>query len=100
MVWTRLNKLSGLGVTCTVSRVYRLLDLVAHGFALGGEQQGWIRAALPLLGMLTERTQHLQSAILRPDKAEREGFRGAQFLDVRGSLQPPFSSHQKEIKCC
>ena len=73
------------------------------GFAWDGEQQGWIRAALPPLGMLTGPMQHFQSALFKhrhlkvsAQLAEGEGFRGAQFLDVRGSLQLLISSHLRE----
>ena len=80
-----------------VPRFFCMLDLVAHGarghgpvcflflsaaeigFVGNGEQQGWIRAALCPLWMLTWPIQHFQSAIF-------EAWRGAEFLDIRGSL--------------
>ena len=64
-----------------VARIFRMLDLIAHGaaghgpvhlllisaaeigFAWDGEQQGWIRAALPPRKMLTGPIQHCQGAI-------------------------------------
>ena len=95
-----------------VPRIFRMLDLIAPrapghgpvhlllisaaemGFAWDGKQQGWVRAALPPLRMLTGPIQHFQSAIFQAwqlqsgaQLADREGVRGAQFLDVRGSLQ-------------
>ena len=95
-----------------VSRVFRMLDLIAHGpdghgpvhllltsdaeigFAWDGEERGWIRAALSPLGMLSRSIQHFQSAIFEAwqlkvsaQLADRKGLRGAQFLDVQGSLQ-------------
>ena len=53
--------------------------------------------------MLTGPIQHFQSAIFEAwqlkvsaQLAEREEFRGAQFLDVRGSVQLLVSSHLRE----
>ena len=64
-----------------VPRIFRMLDLIAHGadgqgtvqlllisaaelgFAWDGGQQGWVRAALPPLRMLSGPIQHLQSSI-------------------------------------
>ena len=104
------------------SSYFRMLDLVYHGplavalficflisaaeigFVLGGEQQGWIRAALPHLEMFSGPLQHLQMPIFEASQlkvsaqlAEMEGFRGAQCLDVQGSQQPLFSSHLQEL---
>ena len=73
------------------------------GFAWDGSEQGWIRAALPPLTMLSGRVQHFQKAILEAwqlkvgaQLAERQGFRSAQFLDLRRSLQLLNSSHLRE----
>ena len=64
-----------------ILRVFRMLDLIAHGapghgpvhllsisaaevgFVRDGEQQLWIRAALPPLRMIAGPVQHFQSAI-------------------------------------
>ena len=95
-----------------VSRIYRVPDLDAHGapglgplhllltlaaeigIAWVEEQQGWICAALPPLGMLAGPIQHFQSAIFEAwqlkvsaQLAEREEFQGAQFPDIHGSVR-------------
>ena len=78
------------------------------GVEWDGEQQGWIRAALRPLRMIAGPFQHFQSAIFEAwqpkvsaQLAEREGFRGAQFLDVRRSQQLlSLPTCGNEIKCC
>ena len=94
-----------------------MLDLLAHGaeghgpvpsaaeigFAWDGARRVCVRAALPALRMLSGLVQHFESAILEAwqlkvstQLAERQGFRGAQFLNLRGSVQLLNSSHLRE----
>ena len=58
-----------------VPRIFRMLDILAHGADGHGPvhllqscaeigEQGWIRAALPPLTMLSGRVQHFQNAVL------------------------------------
>ena len=58
---------------------------------------------LPPLGMVSGPVQHFENANLEAwqlkvstQLAERQGFRGAQFLNLRGSLQLRTSSHVRE----
>ena len=94
IVWTRFRPVRRYLAhrPLEVSRIYRMLDSIAHGapghslvhlllisaaeigFAWDGEQQGWIRAALPPPSGCWRGPFQL---------AEREGFQGAQFLDIR-----------------
>ena len=71
-----------------VSRIYRMLHLVAHrapghgpvhllpisaaeiGFVLDGEQQGWIRAALPPLGCLRGRSNIFRALVWMPGSSK------------------------------
>ena len=104
-----------------VPRTFRMLDLIAHGadghgpvhllrvsaaefgFAWEGEERGWIRAALLSLRMLAGLIQQFQSAIFKAwqlkvsvQLSDRKGLQSAQFLDIKGSLQQPTSSHLRE----
>ena len=73
------------------------------GFAWDGGVKGWFRAASLPLRVLSGPIQHFQSAIseawqlnVSAHLAERQGFRGAQFLDAKGSSQLLNSSHLRE----
>ena len=70
---------------------------------MGWGEQVLIRAAFFPLRMLSGPVQHFESVILEAwqlkvstQSAERQRFRGAQFLDLRGSLQIRSSSHLRE----
>ena len=84
--------------------VHLLLTSAAEiGFAWDGGEQGWVRAALPPLRMLCGLVKHFESVILKAwqrnvstQLAERQGFRGGQFLDLSGSLQLLESSYSRE----
>ena len=78
-------------------RIFRMLDLISRGaegcgpvqllltsaaeigFAWEGEERGWVRAALPAV----LEAWHLR---VTAQLAERKGFRGVEFADVKGSL--------------
>ena len=69
----------------------------------GMERKSVVRVALPPLRMFSGPIQHLQSTIFEAwqlnvsaQLADRKGFRGAQFLDIKGSLQLLNSSHLRE----
>ena len=84
--------------------VHLLLTSAAElGFAWDGEEKGWVRAALPPPKMMTGPIQHFSSSILDAWRlrisallAERQGFRGAEFVDVRSSLQLLSSSYLRD----
>ena len=123
IVWARFSMMRRY-LACRpdeVPRTFRMLDLLAHGaeghgpvhllltsaaeigFAWDGVNKVGFRLPSLLCGCLSGPVQHFQSAILEASQlkvsarlAERQGFRGAQLLDIRGSLQPLDSSHLRE----
>ena len=102
-------------------RIFWMLDLISRGaqghgpvhllltsaaevcFAWDGEEKGWVRISLPPLRMMTGPIQHFCSSILEAWRhrvtvklAVRVGFRGAEFIDFKGSLQLLTPSHLRE----
>ena len=75
-------------------RIYRMLDLVAHGAPGHGPAHLLIISAAELGFVWLGNSK--AGYVLHSRLAEREGFRGAQFLDIRGSLQLLISSHLRE----
>ena len=99
IVWARFRMMRRY-LACRpdeVPRIFRMLDLRAHGaeghgpvhllltsaaeigFAWDGGEQGWVRAALPPLWMLSGLVQHFHSAVLEAwqrvrEKGRRGGF--------------------------
>ena len=114
VIWARFSMLRRY-LACwpdEVPRVYRMLDLTAWGakghgpvhllldsasqigFVWDGVQQFFIRESLPPLRMLAGPIQHFRSAVLQAwhfkvtaGLARRDGCRGVQFADIKGSLQ-------------
>ena len=83
--------------------VHLLLTSAAEvGFAWDGGEKRWVMPSLPPLRMTTGPTQQFCSSILEAWRyrvfaklADREGFRCAEFVDQKGSLQL-ISSHLRE----
>ena len=71
--------------------VHLLISAAEIGFVWDGERQGWIRAALPHLGMLVGPIQHVQSAV------SGCAVPGNPSIFTTTYLFPPAG---KEIKCC
>ena len=103
----------GAGLDCSRAPghgpVHLLLISAAEiGFDWDGQQQSWIRAAVPPLRMLAGPIQHFQSFFLRPGSskfvlsaATGRGFGDGSFgmsEDLCNYL--PLPTCRKEIKCC
>ena len=94
------------------ARIFRMLDLLISaaeiGFVWDGEQQGWIRAALPPLWMFTGHSNIFRAQFVRPDSSKLVlSWRIGKVFGVRSSW---ISEHLynylslptcgKEVKCC
>ena len=123
VIWVRFRMMRRYLANCPdeETKIFRMLDLISGeapghgpvhlllisvaelGFAWDGDERGWVRPSLPPLRMMTGPIQHFFSSILDAWRylvfamlAEREGFRGVQFADFKGSLQLLTSSHLRE----
>ena len=123
IVWARFRMMGRYLAYCPEEepRIFRMLDLISReapghgpvhllltfavevGFAWDGDERGWVPTSLPPFRMMTEPIQHFYSSILEAWRyhvsaklAEREGFRGAEFVDFKGSSQLLSSSHLRE----
>ena len=77
------------------------LSLLLNWCFLGiGEEKGWVRVSLPLLRTMTGPVQHFYSSILDAWRvsvfAKLSERKGAEYADLKGSLQPHTSSHLRE----
>ena len=102
-------------------RVFRMLDLISRGaqghdpvhlllisaaeigFAWDGNEKGWVRVSLPPLRLMAGPIQHFRAAIpeawhfhVFSKLSERKGFGGAEFADLKGSLQLLNSTHLRD----
>ena len=123
LVWSRFRMMRRYLAYCPEEepRIFRMLDLISRGapghgpvhlllisaaeigFAWDAGEQGWIRVSLPPLRMMAGPIQHFRSAVLDAwhfhvlsRLAERKGFWGAQFADIKGSSQLLNSTHLRD----
>ena len=114
VVWSRFRMMRRYLAYCPEEepRIFQMLDLISRGaqghgpvhlllispaelgFAWDGDEKGWVRVSLPPLRMMAGPIQHFRAAILEAwhfhvfsRLSERKGFRGAEFADIKGSLQ-------------
>ena len=80
-----------------------LISAAEIGFAWDGAEKGWVRVSLPPLRMMAGPIQHFRTAILEAwhfhvfsKLSERKGFLGAEFADLKGSLQLLNSTHLRD----
>ena len=123
VIWSRFRMMRRFLAYCPEEepRIFRMLDLISRGaqghgpvhlllisaadigFAWDGEEKGWVRVSLPPLRLMTGPIQHFRTAILEAwhfhvfsKLSERKGFRGAEFADLKGSLQLHNSTHLRD----
>ena len=128
VIWARFRKMRGYLACCPEEgpRIFRMLDLIARGaqghepvhllltsaaelgFAQDVQEKVWVIASLPPLRIMTGPIQHFYSFFLDAQRfrisaqlADRQGIRGAEFVDAEDSLQLLNSSYlREELKCC
>ena len=120
VVWSRFRMMCRYLAYCPEEepRIFRMLDLISWGaqghgpvhlllisaaelgFAVDGNEHGWVRISLPPLRMMAGPIQHFRTAILDAWRfhvfarlSERKGFWGGAFVDFQGSFCNYFPLH-------
>ena len=119
-VWDRFRMMRRYLAYCPVEdpRIFRMLDLISRGarghgpvhlllisaaelgFALDGEEKGWVRVSVPPLRMMSGPVQHLYSSIWMPGAMVflPSYLSGRDFGEL--SMLLPLSICGREIKWC